>query len=149
MSCGMGHRCSWEPALLWLWCRLAATAPLWLLAWKLPCAVDVALKRKKNKKENAAFKKSKWSNWFKYQDGAEWPFWMWFHTYFCITKTWIFWTISDSRIPPAILKTVSASSCQLQPYGLKVARCNYVIVLNPKISLILASTDPSSWQHFM
>ena len=26
MSCGVGHRCGSDPALLWLWCRPAATA---------------------------------------------------------------------------------------------------------------------------
>ena len=30
-------------------------------------------------------------------------------------RTWIFWTVSDSKTQPDILKTVSASSCQLQP----------------------------------
>ena len=38
-----------------------------------------------------------------------------------LLKTWIFWTVSDSSTPPTIvLKTISVSSCQLQPYGLKV-----------------------------
>ena len=41
--CGVGRRCSSDPVLLWLWCRLAATALIRLLAWELPCAVDVAL----------------------------------------------------------------------------------------------------------
>ena len=36
--------------LLWLWCRPAATAPIPPLAWKLPYAVDVVLKRQKKKK---------------------------------------------------------------------------------------------------
>ena len=40
-------------------------------------------------------------------------------------RTWIFWTVSNSRILPAILKTISANSCQLQPYGVKVSPCNY------------------------
>ena len=26
MCCGVGHRCCWDPALLWLWHRLAAAA---------------------------------------------------------------------------------------------------------------------------
>ena len=26
VSCGVGHRFSLDPELLWLWCRLAATA---------------------------------------------------------------------------------------------------------------------------
>ena len=47
MSCGGGHRCSSDPALLWLWYRLAATIPTRPLAWELPYAVGVALKRKK------------------------------------------------------------------------------------------------------
>ena len=55
MSCGVGCRCGSEPALLWLWCRLAATAPIGPLAWKPPYAVGVAQemakKGKKKKKE--------------------------------------------------------------------------------------------------
>ena len=37
-----------DPTLLWLWCRLAAVAPILALAWELPYA---ALKRKKKKKK--------------------------------------------------------------------------------------------------
>ena len=36
-----------DPALPWLWCRLAAAAPVQLLAWELPHATSVAIKRKK------------------------------------------------------------------------------------------------------
>ena len=35
-----------DPVLLWLWCRLAATALIRPLAWEPPYAVGVALKRK-------------------------------------------------------------------------------------------------------
>ena len=35
------------PAFLQLWCRLAAAAPILLLAWELPYATGSALKRKK------------------------------------------------------------------------------------------------------
>ena len=35
-----------DPTLLWLRHRLAATAQIQPLAWELPCAIDVALKRK-------------------------------------------------------------------------------------------------------
>ena len=35
------------PALLWLWRRLAATAPIGPLAWEPPYVVGVALKRQK------------------------------------------------------------------------------------------------------
>ena len=31
-----------DPALLWLWCRLAATAPIRPLAWGPPYAMGVA-----------------------------------------------------------------------------------------------------------
>ena len=36
-----------DPTLLWLWCRLAAAAPVPPLAWKLPYATRAALKIKK------------------------------------------------------------------------------------------------------
>ena len=45
MSCDVGHRCGSDLALLW--CRLAAAALIQPLAWELPCAPGVALKRKK------------------------------------------------------------------------------------------------------
>ena len=48
MSCGVGHRASLDPMLLWLWHRTAAAAVIWALAWAPPCASGAALKRKKN-----------------------------------------------------------------------------------------------------
>ena len=48
MSYGVGHRCSLDPLLLWLWHRVAAAAPIWPLAWELPYAASVALKAKNN-----------------------------------------------------------------------------------------------------
>ena len=50
VSCDVSCRHSWDPALLWLWCRPAAVAPIWPLFWELPCATSVALKSKKKKK---------------------------------------------------------------------------------------------------
>ena len=47
MSCGVGHRYRSDPALLWLWYRLAATAQIGLLAWEPPYATGVVLKRQK------------------------------------------------------------------------------------------------------
>ena len=38
-----------ELLLLWLWCRLAAVAPIQPLAWELPYATGLALKGKKKK----------------------------------------------------------------------------------------------------
>ena len=39
------------PAQLWLWRRPAAAAPIQYLAWELPYATGVALKRNEKKKE--------------------------------------------------------------------------------------------------
>ena len=44
MSCGVGHRCGSNSALLWLWGRLAAATTIRLLAWKLPYAMNGAVK---------------------------------------------------------------------------------------------------------
>ena len=49
MSCGVGHRCGSDLALLWLWLRPAAVAPISPLAWEPPHAVGAALKRQKIK----------------------------------------------------------------------------------------------------
>ena len=49
MSCGVGRRCDSALVLLWLWCRLAAVAPIRPLAWEPPYAERVALKRQKTK----------------------------------------------------------------------------------------------------
>ena len=44
MSCGVGHRHGLDPALLWLWGRLVAVAPIQPLAWEFPYATGVTLK---------------------------------------------------------------------------------------------------------
>ena len=45
VSYGVGHRHGSDPALLWLWCRLAAIALIQPLAWEPPYGVPAALKR--------------------------------------------------------------------------------------------------------
>ena len=53
MSCGVGCRRGSDPVLLWLWCRLAATAPIRPLSWEPPHAAGAAqeiAKRQKKKK---------------------------------------------------------------------------------------------------
>ena len=56
MGYGVGCRRGLDPALLWLWYRLAAVAPIQPLTWELPYASGAALERKKLflifKKEN-------------------------------------------------------------------------------------------------
>ena len=52
MSCGVGPRHGLDPVLLWLWYRLTATTALiWFLAWELPYAMHVALKKDQKKKK--------------------------------------------------------------------------------------------------
>ena len=42
LSYGVGCRHGSDPTLLWLWCRLVATAPIRPLAWEPPHAVGAA-----------------------------------------------------------------------------------------------------------
>ena len=49
MNRGVGHRRGLDLALLWLWYRLAASAPIQPLAWEPPYAMGTALKRQKTK----------------------------------------------------------------------------------------------------
>ena len=56
MSCGVGRRRGLDPLLLWLWCRLAPTAPIRPLAWEPPYAAGVTqemAKRPKKRKEKS------------------------------------------------------------------------------------------------
>ena len=57
MSCGVRPRHSSDLAFLWLWCRLAAVAPIQPLAWKPPYAMGVALKDQKKKKNRDRLEK--------------------------------------------------------------------------------------------
>ena len=59
VSCSVGCRCGSNPALLWLWCRQAATAPIHPLAWELPYAKRQKEKAKRPKKK----KKKEYTTW--------------------------------------------------------------------------------------
>jgi len=56
VSCGVGCRLGSDPALLWLWQRPVAAAPIQPLAWEPPYAVgaaqEIAKKDKKKKKDS-------------------------------------------------------------------------------------------------
>ena len=54
LSWGVGRKLSSDPELLWLWCRLAAGAPIRTLAGKFPNAMRVALKSKRERKEGGS-----------------------------------------------------------------------------------------------
>ena len=51
MSCGVGCRFGLDSALLWLWCRPAATALIRPLAWEPPYAAEVAQEMAKRQKK--------------------------------------------------------------------------------------------------
>ena len=51
MSCGVVCRHGLDPALLWLWCRPAATAPIIPLAWEPPYVLEEIKRQKKKKKK--------------------------------------------------------------------------------------------------
>ena len=51
MSYGGGRRLGSDLVLLWLWYRLAATAPIQPLAWELPYAIGAAVKRGEHKRK--------------------------------------------------------------------------------------------------
>ena len=52
VSCGVGCRRSSDLALLWLWRRPVATAPIRPLAWEPPCASGAAQEMAKRQKIN-------------------------------------------------------------------------------------------------
>ena len=57
MSCGVGRRHGLDPALLWLWCRPEATAPIGPRAWEPQYAafiIIISLKRLIIWEENAS-----------------------------------------------------------------------------------------------
>ena len=65
VSCGVGCRLGLDPALLWLWHRLAATAPIRPLAWETPYAAGAAqeiAKRQKKPKKQKQTNKQKTAN---------------------------------------------------------------------------------------
>ena len=70
MSCGVGHRCGLDPALLWLWRRPVATAPIGPLAWEPPYAAGAAqeiAKRQKIKKKKGNLEFPLWLRWLETQ----------------------------------------------------------------------------------
>ena len=64
------RRCSLEPAFLWLWHRLAATAPIEPLAWEPPYATGAALKIQKKKKKKSSGNTYWWDRRLGYGSGA-------------------------------------------------------------------------------
>ena len=63
MSCGVDRRCSWDPALLWLWGRPEATAPIRALAGEPPYAAGAVLKRQKKKNYSSINHKYLWNTY--------------------------------------------------------------------------------------
>ena len=61
LSCGVGCRYGWDPALLWFWRRLAATAPIQPLSWEPPYATGAAQEIAKRQKQKQTNKQKKLS----------------------------------------------------------------------------------------
>ena len=59
MSHGVGRKCTLDPALLCLWCRMAATALIQPLDWEPPYATGAALKKQKQKQNKHQTNKQK------------------------------------------------------------------------------------------
>ena len=59
MSCGVDSSRGLDPELLWLWCRLAAAAPIGPLAWEPPYAAGATQEMaKRQKKQNKTKQKN-------------------------------------------------------------------------------------------
>ena len=64
MSYGVVCKRGLDPALLWLWRRPAAVAPIRCRAWEPPYSADAALKRQKTEKKNNNIEYSnRWKYW--------------------------------------------------------------------------------------
>ena len=88
--------------------------------------------------------RTEWSNsGSDIQNGARWPLWIWFQTCSCITENFSFLNCIRLKDIHVFLKTISASICQQQPYGLTVSPCNKAVISNPSQSLLLISTVAS------
>ena len=59
MSSGVGCRCGLDPALLWLWNRPVAIAPIRPLDWESPYAMGAALEKAKRQKKKRKTEKEK------------------------------------------------------------------------------------------
>ena len=53
MSCGVGHRHGSDPALLWLWRRVAAPALIQPVAWESPYAMGTVQEMAKRPKKKS------------------------------------------------------------------------------------------------
>ena len=60
VSCGVGHWPGLDLALLWLWSRPAATAPISPLAWEPPYAAGAALEKTKRLRKKKFRNKRVW-----------------------------------------------------------------------------------------
>ena len=68
MSYGVGRRHGSDLAVLWVWCKPAATAPIRPLAWEPPYATGSALKRQKKKERKERERVA-----FEYEQGESTP----------------------------------------------------------------------------
>ena len=95
MSCDVGCKCSSDPALLWLWSRPAAVAPVGRQAWEPPCAKGAALRSKKIKKIKIKIKKQFGWAWIELIHQPDGPTSNIYHYHFCIISS-----TASLKLPP-------------------------------------------------
>ena len=106
MSYGVGCRYDSDPAFLWLWCRLAATAPICPLAWEYICHGFGPKKQRKKEKQVEG-------------RGMSPPY----HHCFPIPKSWLFTLV---HFPRFILEQFCLLSSKTNCFAISI-----VIVQNP------------------
>ena len=103
VSCGIGCRHSLDPALLWLWDRPAAAAPIHSLASDLPHASGAGAALKRQKKKIQGHRKENILGWgdVRWQLSPHWS------PASCLTHWKSFFTLSPARpSPPGLLPTI-------------------------------------------
>ena len=85
-------------------------------------------------KENNAFKNQIGTTGSGIQNGAGWPLWMYFQTCFCIAENLNFLNCIRLKDTTSSLKTMSASSYNVQICSLKFFPCNYAAISHPSKS---------------
>ena len=155
MSYGVGGRCGSDLVLLWLWCRPAATALIWPLAWELPNAMGAVLKSKIqcNTIPNEKIATEIPMYLFQWLKVKDWPYWVTKHEdvnqqeisypaggnvkcYTLQRTVWWFPNLSvqppyDPAIPRYLLKS-EESMCAYKDFHINVQSTLSIIIKNWK-----------------
>ena len=146
MRCGVGHRRSSDPMLLWLWCRPAGAAPFRPLTWEPPYAASAAPKRQKKFCSNLPayhYRKAicslfihHWAHYRK-ESPANFLFFFFLHPHFMSTES-----ITKSGGGQAVF---SQSSCFLK----WSSRCTWqksALCTQRSVSILTPRTSADKWR---